>query len=97
MGGRRSDQNRGRQKHHSRHAAPLSTPAPRPVKAPPPVYDRPIIILEDAQKNTFEFVAGAWVPYARSIAECRVDGQVTQLAQKVNNMVRYEVRLPIGT
>jgi hypothetical protein len=51
------------------------------------------VLLEDDAKQTFEFVGGAWVPYSLSIAECRAGGEVTQLAQKVNKMTRYQVRL----
>ena len=53
------------------------------------------MLMEDESKNTFEYSKGAWVPYSRSIAECRTDSQVTKLAQKVNNMTRYEIRCPI--
>jgi hypothetical protein len=52
-------------------------------------------VLEDEQKNTFVFSAGAWVPHSHTIAECRQECQVTALAQKVNNMTRYEVRAPV--
>lgn len=61
----------------------------------PKQYGKPFVLLEDDRKQTFQFQAGAWVPYERSIAECRVDCDVKQLAQKVNNMTRYEVRLPL--
>jgi hypothetical protein len=76
-----------------------STPAePRAphVRKAPVVYGKPFILLEDAARNTFEYKSGAWVPYAMSIAECRVTCQVNELPQKVNQMTRYEVRLPIS-
>lgn len=71
---------------------PPPPPAAIPQRQPPRVYGPPFILLEDKQKNTFEYVGGSWRPYARSIAECRTDSQVTELSQKVNNMTRYEVR-----
>jgi len=58
------------------------------------VYGKAFILMEDLQKNTFEYVKGAWVPHAMTIAECRVDCQVKELPQKVNGMTRYEVRCP---
>jgi hypothetical protein len=59
------------------------------------VYGDAFIVLEDQQKNTFVFEGGAWVPHSQSIAECHQGCQVTKLAQKVNNMTRYEVRAPV--
>lgn len=64
-------------------------------KSVPKQYGKPFVLLEDELKQTFHFQAGAWIPYERSIAQCRVDCDVKQLAQKVNNMTRYEVRLPL--
>jgi hypothetical protein len=77
-----------------RYSAPA---APRvPLERKPPVtYGKPFVVLEDAEKNTFEYAQGAWVPYAMSIAECRHDCQVKELPQKVNGKTRYEVRLPL--
>jgi len=60
----------------------------------PTVYGKPFIVLEDQEKNTFIFKAGAWVPHTASIAECRTTCQVKELAQRVNQMIRYEVRCP---
>jgi len=57
-------------------------------------YGAPVMLLEDAERNTFEFKAGRWVPFALSIVECRRDGLVKELPQKVNKMTRFEVRLP---
>ena len=91
MAGRRPSHNRGGRQSAPRYAPP-APPTPRPERQPKPVYGKPFVLLEDDRKNTFEFVGGAWVPYSRSIAECRLDCQVTALAQKVNNMTRYEVR-----
>jgi hypothetical protein len=65
----------------------------RPV---PVVYGKPFILAEDAAKNTFVFKAGEWVPYAESIAECRQTCQVKELPQRLNKMIRYEVRCPEG-
>lgn len=93
------------QKHRFRHenkrnrqvSAPSNSnrPAP-PVYVPPPVvvYGQPKIILEDAQRQTFEFKGGAWTPFGLTIAECRRDGIVKVLPQKINGMTRYEVRCP---
>jgi hypothetical protein len=95
----RNRPNQRRQKKRSSNSSP-ATPreAPRVFEKKPPVqYGKPFILLEDANKNTFEYKAGAWVPHAMSIAECRVECQVNELPQKVNSMTRYEVRLPIAT
>ncbi len=76
------------------HAAPAE---PRPVfeKKPPTIYGKPIIVLEDESKSTFEFQQGAWIPFSMNIAECRRDCLVKELPQKVNRMTRYEVRCPV--
>jgi hypothetical protein len=68
---------------------------PEPIeKLPPVAYGKPFIVLEDDQKNTFVYKAGAWVPHSATIAECRQDCQVKELPQRVNRMVRYEIRCP---
>jgi hypothetical protein len=75
-----------------------STPreAPRSFEKKPPVqYGKPFVLLEDVNKNTFEYKGGAWIPHSMSIAECRLECQVNELPQKVNSMTRYEVRLPV--
>jgi hypothetical protein len=75
-----------------------SAPAePRPVfeRKPPVVYGKPIVVLEDEAKSTFEFQQGAWIPFSMSIAECRRDCLVKELPQKVNRMTRYEIRCPL--
>jgi hypothetical protein len=59
------------------------------------VYGEPFILLEDANKNTFEYRGGAWVAHSKSIKECRVDCQVKELSQKLNRMTRYEIRSPL--
>src|SRR5687767_583377 len=89
--------NHKRQK--KRSTAPhTSTPreAPRTFEKRAPVqYGKPFVLLEDVNKNTFEYKSGAWVPHSMSIAECRLECQVNELPQKVNSMTRYEVRLPV--
>jgi hypothetical protein len=62
----------------------------------PVVYGKAFIVLEDEQKNTFIYKAGAWVPHSASIKECRETCQVKQLPQRVNKMIRYEIRCPEG-
>jgi hypothetical protein len=65
--------------------------AARP-KIVPKRYGKPYIVMEDDRKQTFIFDGGSWVAYSRSIAQCRADQcQVKPLAQRVNNMLRYEV------
>ncbi len=63
--------------------------------APAIVYGQPVIIMEDENKNTFVYEAGAWVPHERSIAECRQDCLVKEMPQKLKRMTRYEVRSPV--
>lgn len=83
---------------NSRGSAPPPREVPKMlVRSGPKQYGPPFILLEDDQKQTFEFTAGAWVGYHRSIAECRLDCQVTELAQKVNKMTRYEIRPELQT
>lgn len=75
---------------------PVEPSAPRIFERRPPTqYGQPIIILEDADKNTFEFSKGAWVPFGMTIAECREECQVRTLPQQVNGKTRYEIRMPI--
>ena len=64
-------------------------------KKPPVQYGEPFVLLEDEQKNTFVFRAGNWVAYSMSIAECRQECQVKELPQRVNGMVRFEIRCPV--
>lgn len=58
-------------------------------------YGKPFIVMEDSEKNTFAYDGSAWVPYGKSIADCKADGQVKALPQKVNGKTRYEVRQPV--
>jgi hypothetical protein len=72
----------------------LHRPPPLTERPPAIVYGKPFIVLEDHAKNTFIYKAGAWVPHSESIAQCRETCQVKELPQRVNQMVRYEVRCP---
>ena len=64
-------------------------------KRAPIEYGKAFIVMEDEQRNTFVYKAGAWIPHSMSIAECRQDCQVKELPQKVNRMTRYEIRCPM--
>jgi len=82
--------------HNKNRARPSHAPTLSAVPAPPEkkrviVYGKPVVILEDESKNTFEYQGGKWIPYELTIAECRANGQVKELPQKVNRMTRYEV------
>jgi hypothetical protein len=46
-------------------------------------------------KHTFEYSSGAWIPYARSIAQCPLECVVKELPQKVNGNTRCEARLAL--
>jgi hypothetical protein len=82
---------------HPQSAARMEKPAPEiREKKIPVVYGQPFILLEDEQKNTFEYKGGAWVPHTMTIAQCRVDCQVKELSQKINRMTRYEIRSPVS-
>jgi len=95
---------RNRPKHSNQRAraasmAPSPTrslyrPPEQPQRAAPVVYGKAFIVLEDEAKNTFVFKGGAWVAHTESIAECRASCQVKELPQRLNKMVRYEVRCP---
>ena len=88
-----------KKRQHARLMAPrASTPREAPPvleRKPPTEYGKPFIVMEDTQKNTFEFKVGSWIPYGRTIAQCRKECQIKMLPQKVNNMTRYEVREPL--
>ena len=74
------------------------TPRPEPVvreRRPPVTYGKPIIMLEDEQKNTFVYQGGAWIPHELTIAQCRETCKVKELPQKVNRHTRYEVCFPV--
>jgi hypothetical protein len=91
--------------HQHKRAGGRFAPETRSLQRPPAfverqapvVYGKPFIVMEDEQKNTFIFKAGTWVAHSSSIAECRQSCQVKQLAQRVNGMIRYEIRCPEGT
>jgi hypothetical protein len=97
MGHKKRSHNHHAQKHRARAGAPpLPAPVVAPERKPLIQYGKPFTLLEDESKNTFEYQTGSWIPYAMTIAECRQQNcQVKELAQKVNRMTRYEVRLPI--
>ena len=61
-------------------------------RAAPAVYGKAFIVLEDEAKNTFVYKGGTWVAHTASIAECRQSCLVKELPQRVNKMIRYEVR-----
>ena len=63
-------------------------------RAPAVVYGKPFILMEDELKNTFIYKAGAWVPHEDSVAAYRQSCQVKELPQRVNKMIRYEIRCP---
>ena len=63
-------------------------------RQPTVVFGKPFMVMEDAQKNTFVYKGGAWVAYGPTIAECKRTCQVKELPQRVNNMIRYEIREP---
>lgn len=77
-----------------RNDPPREAPVPL-VRKPPVQYGVPFIVLEDLNKNTFEYANGAWIPFEMSIAECRKECQVKELPQKVNDKTRYEIRRPV--
>lgn len=66
-----------------------------PARKAPVQYGKPFVLLEDEQRNTFEYKSGKWVAYSMSIAQCRESCQVTELSQKIKQMTRYEVRCPL--
>lgn len=89
--------NRQRKQSRASHAPPPLAPLEPAERQAPIEYGKPFTLLEDENKTTFEFKTGAWVPYAMTIAQCRMQNcQVKQLPQKVNRMTRYEVRVPVG-
>jgi hypothetical protein len=96
MGGRKINVGRQRRPVQGPPARSLQTP---PAAAGPRVattYGKPFIVMEDGEKNTFEYREGAWQPSDTSIAELKQDCQVKLLPQKLNGKVRYEVRRPVG-
>ena len=94
----RRDRHQGKRQ-KPRAATPTSNfRAPVPVieRKLPVAYGKPFVVLEDGQKRTFIYAAGQWIPHAKTIAECRQDCQVKELAQKINGMTRYEVASPVA-
>lgn len=80
-----------------RSSPPVERPIPQITpRKPPTVFGKAFILLEDDQKNTFEYREGAWVSCDWSIAVCRAEGEVKVLPQRINNMTRYQVRLPVS-
>ncbi len=69
---------------------------PKPALKARVIYGAPYIVLEDEAKKTFVYDGGAWVPNSMTIAEYRQTCQVKELPQKVNRMIRYEVRPPVN-
>ena len=90
-----NNRKRGNQPMRTRRDDPPPVARPRFEKKPPVQFGKPFVLLEDQDKNTFEYARGAWIPYAMTIAECRLDCQVTELPQKVNGKTRYEIRAPL--
>ena len=95
-----AQKHRFNRKSHRAAVRPRREVAPREVRAPfelkpPTQYGKPLVLLEDSDKNTFEYVAGAWIPYGLTIAQCRHECLVKELPQKVNGNTRYEIRYPI--
>ncbi len=80
-----------------RGAPPPREPSILYEPKPPKQYGAPFILLEDLNKNTFEYSQGAWVPYPLSIAQCKQTCQVKELPQKVNDKTRYEIRAPLAS
>jgi hypothetical protein len=90
-----------RRKNAQRFITPPVAAAPAPQTQAPQrkvrvEYDRSFILLEDANKDTFEFKAGQWARHPMTIAECRKNCLVKELPQKVNGMTRYEIRQPLA-
>ncbi len=97
MGKRRYHQNK-KSKPRAFSAAAAERPPVRTFDRKPPVrYGKPFILLEDAQKSTFVYAGTQWVRHTKTIAECRLDCRVKELAQKINGMTRYEVCPPINS
>ncbi len=91
MAKKRNFNNGGKRNGRPTRSAPPPAPLVR-TYTPPPVYGDPFTLVEDKNKNTFVFQGGAWVAYHRPIAECKTDCEVKELPQRVNQMIRYQVR-----
>jgi hypothetical protein len=93
---KRSHNNRRPKTKRRSNAPPTLAPVEIPQSKPQVEYGEPFTLLEDEDKSTFEFKAGAWVPYEMTIAQCRLNNcKVNELPQKVKFKTRYEVRLPL--
>ena len=95
MAQRRHHQSKRRSRAARAHPASVRAPIPVRERKPPVAYGKPFILLENDQKDTFIYNAGQWVPHTKSIAECRLNCQVKELAQKINGMTRYEICSPV--
>lgn len=91
---RRFNQNKRQAARSAPEVRGLRRPPVVTERQPPIVYGKPFVLVEDQDKNTFIFKAGSWVPHSASIAETRQTCQVKELPQRVNRMIRYEVRCP---
>lgn len=89
------DQRRSKSSRNSRNSTAPRAATEGFVRPAPKVFGPPITLLEDSRKVTFEYRNGSWVEFALTIAQCRLDGEVKELPQKINKMTRYQVRLPI--
>jgi len=92
----RSHGNRPKGRKGGGHAASIRPLAVAPERKIPVEYGKPFILLEDAQKVTFIYQGFQWIRHSKSIAECRQDGKVKELPQKINGMTRYEICMPLA-
>ncbi len=92
----RFNHNRKRPSRPARSAVADAPAFEIPAKKPPVALGKAFVILEDESKVTFEYRSGAWVPFGRTIAQLREEGEAKELPQKINKMTRYEVRLPLS-
>ena len=60
------------------------------------MFGKPFLVLEDSQKRVFVIQGAALVPHDMTIAAYRRDShQVTEMAQKIKGLTRYEIRSPV--
>jgi hypothetical protein len=95
--GRHHSNKRQKPRAASQHAPTVRAAPAVAEKKPPVAYGKPFVLLEDGQKETFIYNGGQWTRHAKTIAECRLDCQVKELAQKINGMTRYEICSPLST
>lgn len=89
---------------NKRQLARAPAPDTRSLRRPPAVtervapvvYGKPFVVVEDQEKNTLVYKAGAWVPFGLSIAEAKETCQVKELSQRLNGKIRYEIRAPVN-